>query len=86
MCCGTIWVCRMENWLATSDVAKVSIAVAGAGRGDADRHRGAVHVSAGCVLIMLNVYATSAAVNGFPSLHLTPDRTVMVSVLPPGTS
>src|SRR5207302_8056669 len=34
-------------------------------------------------LIMLKVKATSLALNGFPSFHLTPARTGIVSVLPP---
>ena len=32
---------------------------------------------------MLNVKATSLAVNGLPSFHFTPERIGMVSVLPP---
>ena len=39
--------------------------------------------SAGWALIMLKVKATSLAVNGLPSFHLTPERTGIVSVLPP---
>ena len=39
--------------------------------------------SAGCALIMLKVKATSLAVNGLPSFHLTPERIGIVSVLPP---
>ena len=39
--------------------------------------------SAALDLIRLNVYATSLALNGLPSLHFTPDRVVIVSVSPP---
>jgi len=39
--------------------------------------------SAGCFLSRLKVKRTSAALNGFPSLHLTPLRIVTVSVLLP---
>ena len=39
--------------------------------------------SFGLLLSMLNVYATSAALNGLPSFHFTPLRMVRVSVLPP---
>ena len=37
----------------------------------------------GFVRIMLKVNATSLALNGLPSFHFTPERVVMVSVLPP---
>ena len=37
----------------------------------------------GCVLIMLNVNATSAALNAVPSFHFTPGRMVKVIDLPP---
>ena len=39
--------------------------------------------SAGWALTMLKVNATSLALNGLPSFHLTPDRIGIVSVLPP---
>jgi hypothetical protein len=38
---------------------------------------------AGCALIMLKVKATSLALNGLPSFHLTPERTGIVRVFPP---
>ena len=40
-------------------------------------------LAAAFVFTRLNVAATSAAVNAEPSLHLTPERIVNVSVLPP---
>src|SRR5579863_4125283 len=39
--------------------------------------------SAACDLIMLNVNATSLAVNALPSFHFTPERIGTVSVFPP---
>src|SRR5215469_776682 len=83
MCCDTIWVFRMKNRLASWGSAKVSVAVfpepvALTGIGVAGVF------SAGYFLIRLNVNATSAALNGLPSLHFTPSRVVIVMVLPSG--
>src|SRR6185437_67976 len=81
-CCGTIWVCRISGRLAYSGALKFSVAVlpdavALVGTGVAGTLR------AGNFLIRLKVKATSAALNGLPSLHFTPDRVVMARVLPP---
>ena len=61
--------------LSTAVVGLVAVALAGTGVPSV--------ATPGCVLIMLKVNATSLAVNALPSFHFTPDRVVMVSVLPP---
>src|ERR1700685_4786525 len=73
----------MRNRLVYSGLANVSTAWVGLGA-VALTGTGVPSVSRpGCVLIMLNVNATSLALNGLPSFHFTLERVVMVSVLPP---
>src|SRR5215469_5426634 len=83
MCCGSMYTCPIRNRFAYSGLAKFSVtevallAVALVTTGAPEVY------SAGCALIMLNVNATSLAVNGLPSFHFTPARTGIVTVLPP---
>src|SRR6516162_3309384 len=78
-----MYTCPMRNRLAYSGLAKFSVtevaldAVALVTTGAPEVY------SAGCDLIMLNVNATSLALNGLPSFHFTPERIGMVTVLPP---
>ena len=73
----------MRNRLAYWGVAKLSVADVALGA-EALVTTGAPEVNrAGCALIMLNVKATSLALNGLPSFHLTPVRTGIVTVFPP---
>src|SRR6516162_750015 len=64
-----------EANLSTTVSGPVAVALTGAGV--------PVWAREGFLAIRLKVNATSAALNGLPSLHLTPDRVVRVSVLPP---
>src|SRR5215471_12772558 len=61
--------------LSTTVFGPVALALVGAGV--------PVWASAGFLASRLKVNATSAALNGLPSLHFTPDLVVTVSVLPP---
>src|SRR5579875_1741908 len=84
MCFGTMYVSpaigtRFEYWA----VLKFSTAVLGLGADTLVIGGTPPVLAAGILLIRLNVKATSALVNGWPSLHLTPWRSVKVSVLPP---
>src|SRR6516164_2163226 len=66
--------CGVAN-LMTAVLGPVAVALTGAGV--------PVWAREGFLASRLKVKATSAALNGLPSLHLTPDRVVRVSVLPP---
>src|SRR5215469_2715847 len=82
MCCGTMNTWAIVNWFAISGWAKLSVTEV-ALVAVAEVTVGAPFVySFGLALSMLNVKATSLAVNGLPSLHLTPVRTGTVRVLP----
>src|SRR5713226_8402326 len=82
MCCGRMLTCPMRNRFAYSGFGKVSVTELP----DAEALVGIgvpTMLSAGVLMSRLNVYATSAALNGLPSFHFTPCRMVRVSVLPP---
>jgi hypothetical protein len=64
-----------ENF-STVVVALVAVALTGVGIVQ-------FALSAALSLIRLKVYATSLALKGLPSLHLTPDLVLIVSVVPP---
>ncbi len=81
MCSGTIaWLastagsCIRDFDLKVSTAVSSAVAFAVAARPDG--------FSAGVFAIRLNVNATSFAVNGCPSFHLTPGRVLMVSSVP----
>src|ERR1700722_414243 len=82
MCCGTICVRRMKKRFASWGCANVSTAVVASGAVAVTGIGVAGVLMAGNFLIRLKVKATSAALNGLPSLHFTPGRVVIVSVLP----
>src|ERR1022692_1528524 len=81
MCWGRMLTCPMRNRFAYWGVLKFSVTdlpdeVALVGSGVP------TILSAGFLMNRLNVYATSAALNGLPSFHFTPWRMVRLSVLP----